>query len=265
MKSKQGEHRLSSTTRHTLQERLLVARREALRDLGVAEDDLSWIEQNREIELEERAQHEAASDVLARRGEQDFRRIRAIHDALDRIADGTYGTCTACGDPIAVERLLALPEASLCADCAKEAEGNWVSDLTTAATREVETAARASSVEALGLSDSEIVAMVQERFRAEVGSSLDDIRVLCRHGAVTLTGDAASDELRQIALRILEEELGLQAVDRIRVSPSAGEGPRSLERASSSSRPARSSDDAFGTAEEGRDYTPPDRPVPEKE
>jgi len=265
MKTTEKERSLAAGTIETLRERLLGARREALIDLGVAEEDMRWIEQNREIELEERAQDEAASDVIARRGEHDFRRIRAIQDALDRIGDGTYGSCTSCGEQIAVERLLALPEASLCTECASEAEGNWARRLAAESAREVEEAPRALRAELAGLSDSEIIAMVHERFRAEVGTALDDVRVICRHGAVTLVGEVTSDELRQVALRILEEELGLEFVDRVRVSASAGEQPRAAGRTAAGPRSSRRTDDVFTTAEEGGDYTPPDRPVPEKE
>jgi RNA polymerase-binding protein DksA len=267
MKTRDKPKSLAAATTEALRERLLNARREALADLGVAEDDLRWIEENREIELEERAQDEAASDVLARREEHDFRRIRAIQDALDRIGDGTYGVCASCGEAIAVERLLALPEASLCADCASEAEGNWVRRLAAQSAREEEQTPRALRAELAGLSDSEIVAMVEERFRIEVGTALDDVRVICRHGTVTLVGETASDELRQVALRILEEELGLEGVDRVRVSPSAGERPGATEGSGAGAGPRRSgrTDNVFTTAEEGGDYTPPDRPVAEKE
>ena len=42
-----------------------------------------------------------------------------IDRALERIAAGTYGTCTNCGNEIAVGRLEAHPWASLCIDCAR--------------------------------------------------------------------------------------------------------------------------------------------------
>ena len=265
MKTSDNETSLDPSTIQTLREQLLDARRAALADLGVAEDDLSWIEENREIELEERAQDEAASDVLARREEHDFRRIRAIQDALDRIDEGTYGCCTSCGEHIAMGRLLALPEASLCAECAREAEGNWARRLEAASARETEEAPRGLRAELADLSDSEIVATVHERFRVEVGASLDDVGVICRHGAVTLVGEASSDELRQVALRIVEEEMGLGVVDRIRVGTGAGERPPAASPAAVGQRSSGRIDDVFATAEDGGDYTPPDRPVAEKE
>lgn len=45
-----------------------------------------------------------------------------IDAALKRIEDGTYGTCTNCGKPIAPERLEARPWATLCIDCQREQE-----------------------------------------------------------------------------------------------------------------------------------------------
>jgi DnaK suppressor protein len=40
--------------------------------------------------------------------------------ALRSIDDGTYGTCTNCGNPIAPERLEAIPWAPTCIDCARK-------------------------------------------------------------------------------------------------------------------------------------------------
>lgn len=58
---------------------------------------------NREIDytLEENSEH-----VLA-----------AIEDALNRIEEGTFGTCVRCGRAIAEERLEAIPYATRCIDC----------------------------------------------------------------------------------------------------------------------------------------------------
>lgn len=42
----------------------------------------------------------------------------ALELALRRIADGEYGNCTDCGEPIAVRRLAIDPAAALCINCA---------------------------------------------------------------------------------------------------------------------------------------------------
>ena len=43
--------------------------------------------------------------------------LRAIDEALVRIESGTFGTCGRCGQPIAEERLEAIPYANRCIDC----------------------------------------------------------------------------------------------------------------------------------------------------
>lgn len=48
--------------------------------------------------------------------------LRDVELALVRLEDGTYGTCRRCGEPIARERLEALPWAALCIRHAQEAE-----------------------------------------------------------------------------------------------------------------------------------------------
>ena len=42
--------------------------------------------------------------------------------ALERLDNGTYGTCEVCGELIAIERLEALPETRMCLECRREAE-----------------------------------------------------------------------------------------------------------------------------------------------
>ena len=49
--------------------------------------------------------------------------LAEIDAALQRIEDGTYGTCVNCGGEIPRERLEANPWASLCIDCKRRVEG----------------------------------------------------------------------------------------------------------------------------------------------
>jgi DnaK suppressor protein len=46
--------------------------------------------------------------------------LRDVEQALDRMDAGTYGTCERCGQPIADERLDALPAAHLCLSCKRQ-------------------------------------------------------------------------------------------------------------------------------------------------
>jgi DnaK suppressor protein len=50
--------------------------------------------------------------------------LKAIEEALERIQDGSYGTCAVCSSPINTRRLLAVPNAKLCIRCQEEKERN---------------------------------------------------------------------------------------------------------------------------------------------
>jgi DnaK suppressor protein len=59
----------------------------------------------------ERSQLEALLD-------QARRHLADLDQALERVHEGTYGTCERCGGPIATERLAARPAARTCITCA---------------------------------------------------------------------------------------------------------------------------------------------------
>jgi RNA polymerase-binding protein DksA len=48
--------------------------------------------------------------------------LAEIDGALARIENGTFGLCERCGNPIGLERLEALPWATLCIDCKRRQE-----------------------------------------------------------------------------------------------------------------------------------------------
>jgi DnaK suppressor protein len=48
--------------------------------------------------------------------------LEKITKALDRIADGTFGTCDECGEDISTKRLEARPETTLCIRCKEDQE-----------------------------------------------------------------------------------------------------------------------------------------------
>lgn len=56
----------------------------------------------------------AADDAVINQDSEDVREINA---ARERLAAGTYGSCTDCGEEIAYERLLAYPSAKRCIHC----------------------------------------------------------------------------------------------------------------------------------------------------
>ena len=50
--------------------------------------------------------------------------LAQVNKALQRIKDGNYGICLDCGQPIAGERLEAIPYTELCINCQKKREGS---------------------------------------------------------------------------------------------------------------------------------------------
>ncbi len=65
---------------------------------------------------------DVASDTFEREKviaiEQSVQELRdQVKEALDSIGEGSYGTCDACGQPISLERLRAIPYARLCISC----------------------------------------------------------------------------------------------------------------------------------------------------
>jgi DnaK suppressor protein len=44
--------------------------------------------------------------------------LERVERALAKLDEGTYGTCDRCGGPIAPKRLEAMPDSTLCVDCA---------------------------------------------------------------------------------------------------------------------------------------------------
>jgi DnaK suppressor protein len=72
--------------------------------------DRDWTEQAIEVENDE---------VLEGLDDMNRAEARQLLDALRRIQAGRYGFCGECGEPIADERLEALPFATTCIVCAK--------------------------------------------------------------------------------------------------------------------------------------------------
>ena len=63
--------------------------------------------------------NDVANELAVKRAENslvsnEVRLLSDVQEALKRIASGTYGVCTMCGQPIPEKRLEALPWAALC-------------------------------------------------------------------------------------------------------------------------------------------------------
>ena len=70
----------------------------------------------------DRATQESDRTFELRIRDRERRLINKIREALERIEDGTFGTCDTCGEEISEGRLKARPVTTLCIDCKIEEE-----------------------------------------------------------------------------------------------------------------------------------------------
>lgn len=99
---------------------LLMAKREELLASRAASATLrpAVIEPRGDLADQAIADTEAKLQVHMRQTES--RLLRAIEEGLGRIARGTFGLCSVCGNPISKVRLDAVPWTRLCRDCKEQ-------------------------------------------------------------------------------------------------------------------------------------------------
>jgi DnaK suppressor protein len=93
---------------------LLASRKTKAEDASVAVDDLA-------DELDAAATEHSQS-LLLRLRDREKLLLRKIESALERLANGSFGTCDRCGQEIPAGRLKARPVTTLCLDCKEEEE-----------------------------------------------------------------------------------------------------------------------------------------------
>ncbi len=97
--------------------RLREARERLLRTVAQTDDELQTLEAHQAGASGEDADRELATALLSRLEGQEKRELDEIADAQARLAAGTFGVCEACGQPIPLARLRAVPTARLCVGC----------------------------------------------------------------------------------------------------------------------------------------------------
>ena len=70
----------------------------------------------------DRASLESNRNFLLRIKDRERKLITKVKEAMDRIDQGTFGTCESCGRPISEKRLKARPVTTLCIECKTEGE-----------------------------------------------------------------------------------------------------------------------------------------------
>lgn len=70
----------------------------------------------------DRASQESEQFFTLRLRDRDRKLITKIKEAQERIEDGSYGICEACGEEISIPRLKARPVTTLCIQCKSKQE-----------------------------------------------------------------------------------------------------------------------------------------------
>jgi len=70
----------------------------------------------------DRASLESDRNFLLRIKDRERKLITKVKEALDRIENGTFGTCESCGKPVSEKRLMVRPVTTECIECKTEEE-----------------------------------------------------------------------------------------------------------------------------------------------
>jgi DnaK suppressor protein len=90
---------------------------------GSLDDEVEEVAATSDNHLAETASATLGREIDYTLGDNAEQVLSEIDAALQRIDEGTYGTCANCGGEIPGERLEANPWALLCIDCKRKTEG----------------------------------------------------------------------------------------------------------------------------------------------
>jgi DnaK suppressor protein len=243
-------------------------------NVAAAERELELVAGERESELEERAQGERRARVAARLDDRGKLEIEEIDAALRRLAEGRYGTCARCGEAIPIARLRALPVTLHCIECAASP-----------APLEAEPAAERRAAPLPGdlalLADRELEQALREQVRADERIDAQELRIVCRHGTVHLSGMLPSEREHQALLKLVTDVDGIRDVDdRVTVNELPWTRDDQKPRAAAPEVLAevapdvahryelvtsRRTEDVAESIEEDVEFSPPDLPIADEE
>jgi DnaK suppressor protein len=255
---------MDETEREALVQTLHRQREELLKEVAGTEAELRVIAGYREAELEERAQKERRARLLAQLDDRQIHAFQEIEAALQRVADGTYGTCEDCAQAISVGRLRALPATRVCADCIRRHE-----ELSAVAVEEEVPRTGRIYADMSLTTDRELESAIRDQVREDGRVDMEELRIVCRHGVVYLDGSLPSEEEHSILLQLVRDFVGLEEiVDRLRVTVLLWDREERSKVEPIEERHPRvegaETEDVVQSIEEGIDYVPPLEPPPEE-
>jgi RNA polymerase-binding transcription factor DksA len=113
-------HACTPTLLAGLRERLIARQAELRRELAAADEarrSERWLDSHEVSDLKDIAERRLWTDQISTQERRDLAEFRDLEAALQRLDEGRYGTCVACGEAIADERLRVQPAAPRCTAC----------------------------------------------------------------------------------------------------------------------------------------------------
>lgn len=110
------------TLRGALDTRMKELRTEILEELARSDSERYSTLAEQTHDLEDQSLADLLVDINLADLDRHINETRDIEAALIRLADGTYGRCTDCGEPIGFERLQVYPTAKRCIGCQTDYE-----------------------------------------------------------------------------------------------------------------------------------------------
>ena len=118
------ETEVTSIDVNEIKDRLLKLRAQLERDIAIKDhqvaedgDDLDPERGGVSNHMADDANETAEQETMLTLRSSAGRQLAHVNEALERIEDGSYGTCSNCGKPINPARLDALPFSTLCINC----------------------------------------------------------------------------------------------------------------------------------------------------
>ena len=102
--------------------RLLERRDQLLLAVSKTEQDGRVADEEAAQDIADKASSSYTKEFLFKLSNDDRFILQLIEEALERMNDGTYGTCVACGGEMQTKRLDAVPWARHCIECQQKQE-----------------------------------------------------------------------------------------------------------------------------------------------
>lgn len=113
---------MKTTDLETIRQKLLEMRESLLHELRSRISEAAGLNDEGVPDLEDLGLSDRLKEFLHLLSDRDRERVLSVDDALERVAQGSYGHCERCGEAIEIGRLKVQPDARYCRRCQEDIE-----------------------------------------------------------------------------------------------------------------------------------------------